>query len=186
MTITAPTAVVEGEAGVVLTGSGLPLLAPVYIVASNGEKTFQIEQTVSSRDATSIALSSVNCGLTLKINFDIQALAGVPLTDSNWSLKWVVGADELGVVVSPPANYMQREIANDQKLGGFLAGINFGEQDQQFGRIITDTNTIGDTQSNGKATGYFDGIERTMTETIKRYFYTAGDGKWRAMDIKIR
>ena len=185
MQITAPAQAVEGGTGVILTGSALDLLAPVYIVATNGTKTFQIEQSVSSRDAASISLDLVNCGLILKINFNIQALAGVPLTDSNWSLKWVVGADELGVVISPPANYQQREIAESEKFGGILSGVNFGTQDQLFSPIATAGNTIKTTESNGKATGYFDGVERTMAETITHYIYTAGDGKWRARDEAI-
>jgi hypothetical protein len=83
MPITAPTQAVEGGAGVVLNGSALDLVAPVYIVATNGTQTFQVEQAVSSRGATSITLDLVNCGLISKINLDAQALAGVPLTDSN-------------------------------------------------------------------------------------------------------
>ena len=184
MPITAPTQAVEGALLLDITGSALDLVAPVYVVASNGSNTFQIEQSVVSRDASTITID-LSCGLSKKIGGDLTAFAGVPLTDSQWSLKWVVGADELGVVISPPANQQQREIANAEKFGGWLNGISFGAQDQQFGEIVTSTNTVKHTETNGKATGYLDGIERTMTETITNYFYTAGDGKWRAMDINI-
>ena len=184
MPINLPTSVLDGDS-TTITGTALSLVDPVELVASNGAQEFVIAQVVTGpRDATSIPID-VDSGLASKIAGDLTAFAGVPLTDSNWSLKWRVGADELGVVVSPPANIQQREIAESEKFGGWLSDIPFGEQDQQFGEIVTSTNTVKHTESNGKGTGYLDGIERTMAEIITNYFYTSGDGKWRARDINV-
>ena len=119
MALTAPTTAIEGTASLVLTGSALSLVDPVYVVASDGTSEYTIEQTVTSRDATTITID-LDCGLKSKIDGNTTAFAGVPLTDSNWSLKWRVGADELGVTITPPSNYQQREVANSEKLGGFL------------------------------------------------------------------
>lgn len=184
MPITAPTSAVEGTASLVITGSALDLVAPVYVVASNGTATYQIEQSVSARDANSITID-LDCGLAAKIAGDTTAFPGVPLTDSQWSLKWMVGADELSVVISPPSNYQQREVDDAEKFGGWLESLSLGDQSQIFGEIVTSTNTVKHTESNGKATGYLDGIERTMTELITHRVFTAGDGKWRDLPVQV-
>lgn len=184
MPITAPATAVEGSSGVVLTGSALSLVDPVYVVASNGSVKFQIEQSVVSRDATTITID-LSCGLAKKISGDTTAFAGIPLTDSQWSLKWMVGVDELGVTIAPPTNYQQREVAESEKFGGFLEGFAFGEQDQEYGLIDTTTNTVKHLVTNTKASGFFDGIERTMTETTPVYIWTQADGKWRKRNIVV-
>ena len=179
--ITGPASVVEGTADTII-GVGLDLVAPVELVASNGTKTIVIAQVVTgARTAIAIPIT-IDSGLSSVIADALTAYKGDPLTDSQWSLKWRVATDEFGVVVSPPANDQQREVDNAEKFGGILADVKFGAQDQLISPIVTSTNTIKETMSNGKATGYFDGTERTMTETITHYVFTERGGKWRARD----
>ena len=176
MSITGPITAIDG-ANLIITGVGMSGAPKLF--ASNGVVQFSIDLVVNSQTATDIDID-LDTGLAATILAPLLAHKGVPLTDSQWSLKWVVGADELGVVVSPPANTQQREVDNAEKFGGILAGVTFGTQDQLISPIITGTNTIKETESNGKATGSFDGIERTMSETITHYIFTAQDGRWRS------
>ena len=177
MTISTPATAIDGTANLIITGSGMS--GTPQLEATNGVKTLTIDLDVNSQSATSIDVN-LDTGLAATILAPSVANAGVPLSDSQWSLKWVVGVDELAVVVSPAANHQQREVDNTEKFGGVLADVNFGEQDQLVSPIVTAGNTIKETMSNGKATGYFDGIEPTMTETITHYLFTAADGKWRS------
>lgn len=185
MPITGPTTAVEGTTGLIITGSALDLVAPVELVASNGVDEFAIAQVVSGpRDATSITID-LDAGLTSVIGDGSQAWEGVPLTDSEWTLKWRVALDELTVKVIPPANLQLREIANSEKFGGWLNVAVFGEQDQIIGDIVTATNTVKHTNTNQKAAGYLSGIARTMTETITHRVWTAEDNSWRDLPVAI-
>ena len=185
MTITAPATATEGVAATII-GTGLDLVAPVQLVAVNGSgKQFVVDQVVTGpRTATDIPIN-VGTGITLALLDPSAAHNGVPLSDSEWSLKWVVGADEFAVSVSSPANTQLREVANAEKFGGILAGINFGTQDQLVSPIVTGTNTIKQNRNNGKAAGFFDGVEPTMSETITNHLFTGRDGRWRARDETV-
>lgn len=184
MPITAPTTAVEGTTGLIITGTSLSTTDPVYVVASDGVNEYLIEQTVNGRGTGSINID-LDCGLAKKISGDITAFSGVPLTDSNWSLKWRVGVDELAVTITPPANYQQREVANSEKLGGFLDGFTFGEKDQEHGLIDTATNTVKHLVTNTKASGFFEGVNRVMSETTPTYIWTQKDAKWRKRNVVV-
>lgn len=184
MPITAPTTATEGTTGLLITGSSMSTTDPVYLVATDGISEYVIEQKVNGRGTGSINID-LDCGLKSKIDGNTTAFAGVPLTDSNWSLKWRIGIDELAVTIAPPANYQQREVANSEKFGGFLDTFTFGEKDQEHGLIDTTTNTVKHLVTNTKASGFFDGINRDMNETAPVYIWTQKDAKWRKRSVSV-
>lgn len=191
MPITDPSTAQEGDSSVAFVGTNLSSTAPIYIVATNGSKEIRKAMPAISQGPTG---ATVACELGLSIKISLVpplAIDGVSLTGPEWSLRWETLADDdltpvtLPLVVTPPDNIQQREIENSEKFGGVLEGINFGAQDQLYSEIVTSTNTIKLTESNGKATGFFDGIEREMTEVVNFYIFTASDAKWRKRVVTI-
>jgi len=189
MSITGPSTAVDGTSDTIIgVGMSTDVNDPVELVASRGVGPPLVLAQVITGTRTSTAIDiNIDIGLASVIANALKAFKGVPLTDSQWSLKWRVGGDEFGVVVSAPAIYQQREVKDSEKFpDGILQGYDFGEQSQLITIINTaGGNTIKETESNGKATGSFDGIEHTMTELLAHYIWTSGteqnpDGKWRA------
>ena len=181
MTILTPVTAVDGTANLIITGTGMA--GTPQLVASNGVKELVVDLDVNSQTATAIDIN-LDTGLASVIANALEGFNGVPLTDSQWSLKWRVGADELGVVVSAPAIYQQREVDNAEKFsGGILQGFDFGTQSQLISPIVTTGgNTTKETESNGKATGSIDGTQRTMAETVTHYIFIDSEGRWHARD----
>jgi len=176
MSITSPSAAVDGTTFSIF---GVGMAGTPQLVATNGVKEIVINLNKNTQTATEININ-LDTGLASLIANPLTSFSGVPLTDSQWSLKWRVGVDELVVDIAPPANHQQREVDNAEKFGGILAGVDFGTQDQLVSPIVTSTNTVKQTKSNGKATGFFDGTQQEMLEAVTHYIFTEHDGLWRS------
>ena len=191
MPITGPFFAVEGDPAVALTGSNMSVIAQIYMVAFNGFAEIAFPVDSSARTANS-ATVDLQLGLAEKIAGAVGAIDGCPLNDHPWKLKWRTKADnettdiELEVSLDAPVNIAQREIANSKKFPcGWLKVTSFSETDQQYGPVVTVTNTVNYTKTDGKAAGYLEGIERTMTETVTLQIWSTADQKYRDLPVSI-
>ncbi len=191
MPITGPSTAVEGDNAVALVGSNMSTIAPLYVVATDGVDEYQLQMVTANETPTGRDVN-LQMGLQKKIDGNAGSLAGLPLTDSVWSLKWRTLADdeltpiEFPVTITAPANYAIREVNHDDICpdNSWFDGINnlFGEQDQQASPTVITSVEVNYIKSNGKSLGYLDGSGNFLLTQLRTFFWTQSDQKYRWRD----